>query len=77
VSVEGSKSCVWVVKGRVVAGVPMKLCVFVDISIKELVAFMFWWKQRSREDPDKFPLDRGEGDWFDQFLIYLNLDDKE
>lgn len=49
----------------------MKLDAFVYESREEIIAFERFWLDMHRQSPDAFPLEMGEGEWFEQFMSWI------
>jgi hypothetical protein len=49
----------------------MNLDDFVKIMSSDLAEFKANWEAQRRESPDKFPSEMAEGDWFEQFLFFV------
>lgn len=49
----------------------MKLEEFIKTMTKDLADFQKYWEDESKNSPDLFSPEMGEGDWFDQFIFFL------
>lgn len=48
----------------------MKLQEYIKIRIEELNALQSMWEEGNLKDPENYPMDMEEGDWYDQELAY-------
>jgi len=54
----------------------MKLLEFVLVTQQELEEFKIWWGKENKKNPTQFPLELNEGDWYEQFITYQQLNNK-
>ncbi len=52
----------------------MNLIEFKNTINKDIEDFTKMWEEGKRENPQHFPNEMNEGDWLDQFLIFLNTE---
>jgi len=50
----------------------MKLVEFLEATRSDLERFEAWWKRQNGANPDVFPMELSEGDWFEQLLLFWN-----
>ena len=55
----------------------MNLDEFIKSLSADLAAFKANWKVQRRESPEQFPAEMAEGDWFEQFLFFIEHHDRE
>lgn len=51
----------------------MTLQEFKSAIVKDAEEFVKTWEAGKNHNPEQYPLELPEGDWYDQFLAYLNL----
>jgi hypothetical protein len=49
-----------------------KFSIFMRELKQDVENFNEFWENGHKDAPEAFPLDLSEGDFFDQFLMYLN-----
>lgn len=45
---------------------------FKEIFLEDFNRFLVYYQDNNKSNPEHFPLDMGEGDWLDQYLIFLS-----
>lgn len=54
---------------------PMSIDEFVEYLSSDLADFKENWEEQRQKFPDQFPAKMAEGDWFEQFLFYIEHKD--
>lgn len=49
----------------------MRIEEFINISEDEILKFKGFWEYNHNTNPEMFPLNMEEGDWFEQFMAYI------
>jgi len=50
----------------------IKLSEFVKITQLDLIKFGQYWTKNNQEDPTNWPLELGEGDWLEHFILFTD-----
>lgn len=53
----------------------MKLDDFINILLEDVSKFKDFYLEGHKENPEEFPLELEEGDWLEQFLMFINTEE--
>lgn len=50
---------------------------FIKNEIEELQRFKKYWEEENHKTPERFPMIIGHGEWWEQFQIFGEIEDKQ
>lgn len=50
---------------------------FTESLARDVYRFKSFWLENQQQEPESFPKEMNEGDWYDQFLIYMGVSEQE